>query len=780
MNRIRIALVLLLVAVSAPVVHAADPLPPGALYRIGAYRMCLGQSIDAMALSANGKTLAAAGGTIVRAWDTESGGVLLTERDRASMPKNGRNFLALSPDGRQLALGEEDGTIRRWDISTGKELKEIELPLASKPCVALSYSPDGSRLLAGYDFGATPVGGFVIEWDLSGDRRKSQGIARGGPWCRYGPDGRAWMLGDEPVNGEYLLLSFDEFTTGKNRRQLASNGKLESVSFASDGLSVAISSPGKLDVYDVSRQSKEFVRIRTWTGEKPSQVMALCLAPKGEQIAVCLFRGRLCLWNRNDGGEQWTADFSVSEDQREKIHFLNMIAFSPDGKTVYAGDRDGVIHRWDAATGQDRIDKGHDVRVCAAARRGNLIVVALRDRSISVWDATSAKRVRIWQTGSSMESVAMTKSGVISQGGRCQLWDTATGRRLQQLPNAIEVLASADGGTFAIYEGPHGTISLFDGELGRLRARFEVPVLSSLVLAPDGQRIALGVLQEGISIWELDGRPRKLLTLQLDDANHVSCMSFSPNGRLLATGHDVGTIRIWNVATRSSRILSEVGEIRKCLAFSPDGLSLASGDFDGTVTIWDTETGTELRRFTGHQDEITQLHFARSIRTLLSVSKDRTALMWSLRPELPNQLPKPDALWVDLANRDAAKAYRAFWSCIEQPDCVDFLSRQLGWANSTTAISPCAKRRPKAWPNSARPWGRCCAASGDRQPRPRNANASPACSTPAARNGRQSNCGWHEPCRPWPRLVRPPRRRRCKSWRKAMMPPLRPPTPRPR
>src|SRR5258708_6488367 len=141
MRRISFALMLLL---AANPTRAADPLPQGALYRIGTYRMWLGQPIDAMALSANGKTLAAAGGTIVRAWDTESGRVLLTERDRASMPKNGRNFLALSPDGRQLALGEEDGTIRRWDISTGKELKEIELPLASKPCVALSYSPDGS------------------------------------------------------------------------------------------------------------------------------------------------------------------------------------------------------------------------------------------------------------------------------------------------------------------------------------------------------------------------------------------------------------------------------------------------------------------------------------------------------------------------------------------------------------------------------------------------------------------------------------------------------------
>jgi WD40 repeat protein len=152
MNRIRYALALLLIA---SIARADDRLPPGALYRIGAYRMYVPRECTCFAVSPSGKTIVAAGpGSLnngeIRSWDLMTGQFRSIAADVNYAVAKERRFLAISRDGKQIACGCMGGTIRRWETETGKELKPIEMPLAKWPCVALSFSPDGNRLLAGY------------------------------------------------------------------------------------------------------------------------------------------------------------------------------------------------------------------------------------------------------------------------------------------------------------------------------------------------------------------------------------------------------------------------------------------------------------------------------------------------------------------------------------------------------------------------------------------------------------------------------------------------------
>src|SRR5262249_3718152 len=113
------------------------------------------------------------------------------------------------------------------------------------------------------------------------------------------------------------------------------------------------------------------------------------------------------------------------------------------------------------------------------------------------------------------------------------------------------------------------------------------------------------------------------------------------------------------------------------MAFSPDGLWLAIGRGNGDITLFDAETGGIGRRLAGHASRVRQICFTRSLRTMLTVSDDKTALLWDLRPEASAASRNWDVLWNELASPDAARAYRAFWLAVGRSDAATFLRDKL-------------------------------------------------------------------------------------------------------
>ncbi|HZY84554.1 MAG TPA: sigma-70 family RNA polymerase sigma factor [Gemmataceae bacterium] len=686
-----------------------DPLPPGALLRLGTVRFRHGLGVYSVAYSPDGRLIASTGGDgAVRLWDAATGRLV---REVTRRPQREATFAVFSPDGTLLACGgpQEQGpgtkpkamAVYLYEVATGKEVRRLE---GHGPALCGAAFAPGGKTLA-----TTERGGIIRLWEVS-TGKEVRCLKGAGNALAFSPDGKLLACGGgmtvwdrvkpRPGGGDVRVW---DVASGDQLHHLAKEQRqVTAVAFSADGKLLASASEDQtIRLWDVATGKERQQLVHEMTGRHAHNgIQALAAAPRGTLLASGGADGVIRLWDASTGKEL----------RRLSGHhwWVVALALSPDGKTLASGSWDGTIRQWDVTTGKEvRPSDEHQNSVRAApSSDGKFLVTAGHDDTVRLWDAATGRRRLTLRAGpGEVTAAALSPDGkALATGGKdmaVRVWDlgagkvvrTLTGHKKDGKDGEVDALAFSPDGKLLVSAGSHDqTVIFWDAAAGKELRRVTQRGVSQLAFAPGGKTLFAGGWDGTARLWDVAaGKELRVFKPAPEEGARekgiVDTVAVSPDGALLATaGHD-GAIQLWDVAAgEERRRLRGHDGVVWAVAFSPDGKLLASGGLDMTVRLWEVATGKEVHRLKGHSGWVLSVAFLPDGKSVLSGAIDTTALLWSLSPGataagLQAKAPMPaelDRFWADLAGPDARRAYRASWALAETPAAaVPFLGKQL-------------------------------------------------------------------------------------------------------
>jgi WD40 repeat protein len=630
-----------------------DPLPEGAIARMGTVRFRTSGNVTALAFTKGGQQLIALDNGTVQIWNAADGRLLKqltppagTLVDCLAVSGNGRwlaggdrdgslwlwslddlgkspqrwlgpryrlTAVAFSQDSRQLASVSEDdwrGHVRLWDVATGKVRAESSAD-SNDPC-AITFSPDGKHVVSGDRKGAVRLWDvpkqYVTGLQASGVPIRNLQVTADGSTvlalvahAYQGCTLQRWDLahGKALPALEYLPETVDAFALSTDGRHLAGSSDTT--------------------VYLCETATGKVLRKLT---SPVTRVYQLAFSPDGKRLAGATGH-RLCMWDVASGEE-----LLPTQAHQQAAQFVRVL---PDGKTVLSMDH-AQVHFWNAGTGKlVRTFRCPDVQLATAvdlSPDGKVLAVADSPRGGVLVDVATGKK----RTGWSEKSVGNVERLTFSPDGK--------------------LLAVADDKYFTAHRLLDTTTAKVVHDFG------ESPIfMRQLFFSPDGKHLVATGYNHA-HVWDMATRQKQHVL-----KDHGPALFFLPasNNLAFATVHSgqfaLGLLDLEKMGPL--RVLPHYAPMT-ILAISPGGhltVHRSSRPGDGSISLRAVNNGKCLLRLAGHLGGVQTLAFAPDDGYLVTAGADATLLVWDLKKALEGKRPavvlkeaELKALWSDLAS----------------------------------------------------------------------------------------------------------------------------------
>jgi WD40 repeat protein len=597
---------------SAKVDVYGDPLPAGAIARLGTVRWRHADGALFVAILPDGKSVLSVGGdATVRIWDTATGKEL--RRFGTASPVNSgpgafqfrgaaifglgeessSRTIALSADGKLLAVGSTSSSVGLYDTATGKELRQVGDSVKGGSISAVALTPDGKKLVlqtmdGKYRLCETATGKVIKELGTGVDPNKPSMMSN----LAITPDGKtlATVIWTGDSKSELTLWETD---SGKVLSRIT--GKDQAPDFAGleyspDGKWLAWISRDQRIVLAEPGTGKEVRRLRF--GFFARSFAGFTFTPDSKMVLAWEQpTGQFHLWETATA--KHVRSFKAATENPEWVNDgPTSVAISQDGKLLARATAGGPISILDIAKGTEleRQDAHRrPINRLQFDREGKQLVTMDDSLHLLAWEANSGKRLRSIPAPRNRAVAGLSDDGrllvVRSARDSIGLVELATGKEIRAIATGLEgglaPVLSPDGKQLAVAgtKGKKRVIGLYDAASGKETRRLTLPELAP---PPDGAVPA----PPGI-------------VFDLEQVFMGGAVFYSPDGRVVATMLDNQRIALWDVTTGRELPIIEAPKEHAilALAFSPDGKSLAVNCDDGMPRLFETATGHERRRY---------------------------------------------------------------------------------------------------------------------------------------------------------------------------------------
>ena len=648
--------------------HYGDPLPAGAIARIGTIRLRNMGEISLVALSPDGKLLVTtADRRPLQVWNTATGAFIreiplpLNEAEigpRERPEPDGVLAMAFPSDSRSLYVVTDSGNLRVCDIADktwGKTLARTETPKERRPLAGAWPSPDSThffyRRVDGKQTDLFAVGADKPAYRLDHDKYG---------WVRsITRDHRLLATRSKEGAAQVWDLTIDKVVSTLK----PTDGELYDFGISPDGKTVVAVCGPMDDRRDRSRTApkgtvllgwdvatgKELFRTPKWEGHSvahsPDGVSLISIV--GDEIMIADAGSGKLLHRLKGHGARWIIGH----------------AFSVDGKRLVTGGRDHTAIIWDLATGKKILDfespRG-PVDVLAFSPDGKTLFAGCADdHTGGLWDADTGKR-RHWLVAADGKgnplvaaftpdgnhfAVGYGQSRATSTGKEwtARLWSLKDGKLVQEFPghtDGVHQLAiSHDGKQLATRDWGR-KVRLWELGTGKLTRDIDWKIDNGpAALAFTKTDGLIGLSGDKTDSEVIDFNTGKAVSHSKGDSRPHS-LTLSPDGRLAAVSFCSTARHVTLCDVVSGKEIRRLSEVRvgglSSVILSPDGSTIAvtesngGVDSDDAVHLYDVKTGDRQRTIRGHNGLIAGLAFSPDGKRLATGGWDSTALVWEL------------------------------------------------------------------------------------------------------------------------------------------------------